>query len=138
MFSGIPLFTLVAPDEEVLKQVAHKLQRNVFESKRRPVEQLQQMQLLLRVECLQRRDIGGAEGGITPLDDVLQVCRGNLSGRYVEREDLEGQLLERLVLPLGQEVGWQLGDLLGNEEAAVAGESFEHHFLKRELHHFSA
>lgn len=32
---------LIAPDEEVLKQVSQKLQRNILESKRRAMEQLQ-------------------------------------------------------------------------------------------------
>lgn len=85
------------------------------------MEQLQQMYVLLRVECDGWCDLFCAEGGIAAADDVLEVCRRYLRGRDVEGEDFEGEILEGQVLPLGGPVGGECGNLLWDEEAAVGG-----------------
>lgn len=134
MLSALSLFALVPPHQKVLKQVPHKLEGHIFESKRRPVEELQQVQILLRVQGDYRRDIRRAEGGIAAVDDVPEVVGGNLFRRNVQREDLIRQLLKGIVAPLGEEVGGQSGDFLGDEESAVAGETFEDDVFERELY----
>jgi hypothetical protein len=47
------------------------------------VKQLQQMYVLLLVERNGGRDVFGAEGGVTAMDDVFQVCGRDLGGRDV-------------------------------------------------------
>jgi hypothetical protein len=69
---------LVPANQEVLKQIAQKLKRDILECECRPVEQLQQMYVLLLVECDGRCDVFRAEGGVAAVDDVFQIC-----GRYL-------------------------------------------------------
>jgi len=77
---------LVLANEKVLEQVAEELERDILESKCRPVEQLQQMYVLLLVDCNGRRDVFRAEGGVAAVDDVFEVRR-----RYLGRGDVEGE-----------------------------------------------
>lgn len=67
------------------------------------------------------------------MDDVLEVCGGDLGRRDVEREDLIGKVLEGQVLPFRCPVTGERGDLLRNEETAVRCETLENDLFKREL-----
>ena len=98
------------------------------------MEQLEQMQVLLLVECDGGHDVLGAECRVAAVDDVLEVCGGDLGRGDVEGEDLESEVCEGEVLPLGRPVIGQRGDLLGDEEAAVGGEALEDDFLEGELY----
>ncbi len=76
-------------------------------------------------------DLFGAEGGITPADDVLEVLGGDFRGRDVERQDIvgkvdKGEILPRL--PVGRD-----GDFFGNVQAAVGCKTLENDLFKREL-----
>lgn len=71
MFPIAALLALVLAHEEVFEQVAEKLQGNIFEGKCRPVEQLEQMYVLLLVECDGGDDVFCAEGGVATTDDVF-------------------------------------------------------------------
>jgi hypothetical protein len=97
------------------------------------VEQLQQVYVLLRVERDGGNDVFGAEGRVTAVDNVFQVCGGYLRRGDVEGEDFEGEILEGKVLPLGRPVVGERRDFLWDEKAAVRGETLEDDFLKGEL-----
>jgi hypothetical protein len=102
------------------------------------VEELQKVEVLLLVESGDRDDVVGAECGITLSDDLLEVGFGDLVARDVEGEDLKGEVLEGKVAPCGLPVGWQGGDVLGDEQAAVFGETFQDDILEGKLSGFSA
>ena len=91
------------------------------------------MQVLLLVECDGGHDVLGAECRVAAVDDVLEVCRRDLGRGDVEGEDLESEVCEGEVLPLGRPVIGQRGDFLGDEEAAVGSETLEDNFLEGEL-----
>lgn len=61
------------------------------------MEELQQVQVALEVS--KRRHIFVAERRVAPLDDAPQVFGGYLGRGDVERQDVEGELGERKVLP---------------------------------------
>lgn len=65
------LFGRVPALEEVLKQVAEELERDVLERKRRSVEELEHV--LLFADLVQRRRLGVSEGSVRALDEVAQV-----------------------------------------------------------------
>lgn len=121
VLSARVLLALVPPHKEVLKQIAQKLQGHILERKRRPMEQLQQMQVLLLVQRHQRTDILRAEGAIALLNDLPQILLRDLFARDVQTEDLKGQVLEGVVAPFRLPVGGEGGDFFGDEEAAVGG-----------------
>lgn len=125
---------LVLAHEEVFKQVAEELQRNVLEGKGRAVEELEEVEVVVQVA--ERCGVGVAEGGIASVDDALEVFGGDLGGGDVEREDLVGEVGKGEVLPV-LPVG-DLGDVLGDEETAVAGETLENDLLEGELEMRSA
>jgi hypothetical protein len=79
------------------------------------MEQLEQVDVLLLVECDGGCNILGAECGVTAVDDVLQVVGGDLGRGDVAGEDLVCEFLEGEVLPLGRPVLRKSGDLLGDE-----------------------
>lgn len=119
----------VFPRQEVLEQVAQELQRNVLEGEGRPVEQLKQVQVVLEVS--QGCDLVMSEGGVTLVDDGLEVLRGYLGGRDVQRQDVVGELGEGQVFPVLPVGGG--GDLLGDIEATVVGETLEDDVFEGEL-----
>ena len=120
---------LVLPYEKVLKQVAQELQRNILESEGRAVEQLEQVVVILQVH--KRRSIFASEGRITPLDNILEVCRRNLCRRNVKRQDLVSQVDKAEVLPRLPIRG--LGDCFGDEKTAVVCETLEDCFFEGKL-----
>jgi hypothetical protein len=124
-----PRLPLVPAYQEVLEQVAEELQGHVLEGEGGPVEQLEQVDVVL--EMNQGGDVLGAEGRIAAADDVLEVVGRDLGGRNVERQDVEGEVDEREVLP-GRPLR-RRGDLLGDVQAAVGGETLEDNFLEGKL-----
>jgi hypothetical protein len=73
------------------------------------------------LEVYQGGDVVGAEGGITAGNDILEVLGGDLGGRDVKRQNVEGEVNEREVLP-----GLPLirdGDVFGDIQAAIGGEA---------------
>lgn len=115
-----PRLALVLSDQEVLEQITEELQSNILKGKSRTVEEFEEICVVGEVD--EGSGLGGAEGGITAVDDVLEVGRGNLGGGDVEGEDLEGQFGEAEVLPRLPCLG--LGDVLGDIKAAIVGETF--------------
>ncbi|KAH3668855.1 hypothetical protein OGAPHI_002610 [Ogataea philodendri] len=80
--------------QEELKQITDKLQSNVFESVSWAVEQLQQVQVLLRVDRDQWSDLLSSEGGVGLGDQGLELVIGDLGLLDVESHDVEGQSLK--------------------------------------------
>lgn len=79
----------------------------------------------------ERGGLWGAEGRVTPVDNILEVAARNLGGGDVEAENLKGKIWEGQILPALPVGG--LWDVLGDEETAVRGESLEYYLLKGEL-----
>lgn len=88
---------LVFANQEVLEEVANKLQRNILERKRRAMEQLKQMVVVFQMN--QRCSFGASECRVASLDDVFEVLGGDFARRNVQREDLVGEVLKAEVLP---------------------------------------
>lgn len=129
---------LVSPSEEVLKEVAEKLQGDILESEGGPVEKLKEVEVLLLVEGCDRDNVVGAESAVALLDDLFQVGFRDLVSRNVKGEDFEGEVLEGQIPPSGLPVGRQGRNLFGDEQAAVVGETLQDDILKGELASFSA
>jgi hypothetical protein len=96
------------------------------------VEELQQVDFALLVERDGGGDVRGAKGGIALCDDLAEILRRDLIGRDVQRKDVVRELLERAVAPAGLPVLRKRGDLLGDEETAVRGETLEYDLLEGE------
>ena len=120
---------LIFPRQEVFKQVAQELQRNILESEGRAVEQLEQVQVVLQVS--QGRDLVVSEGRVTSVDDALEVVRWYLGARDVQRQDVVGEVGEGQVFPVLPVCGG--GDLLGDVQATVVGEALEDDVFEGEL-----
>lgn len=97
--SVVWLLVRIASDQEVLEQVAHKLQRHVLKRKRRTVEQLKEVQLLVLVQRDKGRDMLRSERLVAPSHDVLQIAWWYLLLGDVQREDFVGQLLKAQISP---------------------------------------
>jgi hypothetical protein len=124
---------LVPAYKEVLEEVAEELKSNILEGECRSVEKLEEVDVLLLVECDGRCDILGTECRVTAVDDVFQIGRWDFGGGDVAGEDLVCEVLEGQVLPLGSPVVGQCRNLLRNEQTAIGGETLQNNFLKGEL-----
>lgn len=107
------LFPFIFSGEQVLKQVSQELQGTccqvswetrqdlglltVFERIAGAMKQLQEIKIILQMH--QWGYIFCAKLGVTPIYDVLQIVRGNLTSRDVQTQDLESKLLIRKILP---------------------------------------
>jgi hypothetical protein len=80
MFPLAPALVLILTDEEILEEVAQELQCHILECECRPMEQLQQMYVLVLVESHGRSDVFGAEGSVAAADDVFKVGGGDFRG----------------------------------------------------------
>lgn len=96
------------------------------------MEQFQKMYVACGIESHVGSYVINAESGITLVYDLSEMLRGNLVRGDVEGEDVEGQFLKRGVFPLCLPVCGQRGNLFGDEETSVLGQSFEDDILKRE------
>lgn len=97
------------------------------------MEQLEQVNVPLLVECDDRCDVLCAECRVTAVDDVLQVGGGDLGGRDVAGEYLVCEVLKRQVLPLRRPVIGQGRDLLGDEETTIGSKTLQYDLLEGEL-----
>lgn len=96
------------------------------------MEQFQKMDVAFGVESHIRSYVIHAESGITLIYDLAKIVGGYLFGRNVEGEDVEGQFLERSIFPFRLPVWGQRGNLFGNEETSVLGQSLEDDILEGE------
>lgn len=133
MFPIAPTLSLVPADEEVFKQIAEELERNIFKCECWPVEQLEQVDVLLLVQCHSRRYILCAESRVALVDYIFEVCSWYFRGRDVERKDLICEVLKREMLPVGGPVAGEGRYFLGDEESAIGGKTFQHDILEGEL-----
>src|SRR5438105_2373640 len=104
--------------QDLLKQVAEKLQRDVLEGERRPVRQAEQMKA--RLERLQRRDVVTSKNflRVSGFDDPLQI------GKVIHelRQDGMSEPAETLS-PQRGEIGPRI--ILRDIEPAVRGEALQ-------------
>lgn len=70
----------VLAHEEVFEEVTQTLKGDVLESEGWAVEELQQVQVVLGVQCGDRGALGVAECGVGLVDDVLKVLGGDFGG----------------------------------------------------------
>lgn len=67
------LLALISAHQEVLEEVAEELESDILESKSGTVEELEQVEVLRLVQGDDWGNVLCAEGGITTVDDVLEV-----------------------------------------------------------------
>jgi len=101
------LLALISSHEEILKEVSKKLQRYILESKRRAVEELEQVEVFALVKRNDWSNIRSTERLVTVPNDVLQVAGRDLLRRDIQREDSQRQLLERIIAPFRPPVSGQ-------------------------------
>ena len=134
MVSVTTRLALVPPDQEVLEQVAQKLQCHVLEGESGAVEELEKMDVTLELD--ERCYVGGAESSIAATDDVFEVVGRDFGGGDVKREDVVSQVGEGKVLPLLPPFGSR--NRFGNVETAVGSEALENNLLEGEAAIFSS
>ena len=83
------------------------------------MEELEKVKILRLVKGDDRGNVVRPEGGITAVDDALEVCCRDLRVRDVQGEDLVSQLLEGVVPPFGLPIGGKRGNFFRNEKTAV-------------------
>lgn len=106
---------MVPAYEEVFEEVAQELKCDILEGECRAVEELEQVDVLLLVECDSRCNILRAERRVTAVDDVFEVGGWDLGRGDVAREDFVCKVLKGQVLPLRCPVIGQCGDFLRDE-----------------------
>ena len=121
---------LAALAERVIEHQAQELQRHVLEGQGRAVEQLEQVKSAV-TQRLQRRHLGGIEGGIGLGD---QPAEGHLVERAADEglHDAEGDLAIGLAFHRGDLGLRELRPLGGQVESAVAGQARQHDLLERQ------
>ena len=116
----------VALGQDVLKEAAEELEGDVLEGEGRSVEELQDVD---GADAQDGRDFGGVEGGVGAVDEGAEALGGDVIGE--EGDDAEGEVGVVEVAP-GVEFGGDVGDAVGDEKAAVAGEAGHHGVLEGE------
>ena len=102
--------------QDVFEEVAEELERDVLEGEGGPVEEFEDVD---GADLPDGRDFGVAERGVAAIDDSAQgVCR-DVVGE--EPHDFEGEIRVAEIRPSGETIR-DVGEALGQEEAAVAGE----------------
>lgn len=132
------MLALILPDEEVFEEVSEELQRDILERERRAVEQLEQIEISFPVQLDQRGPFWVSECGVGAADDVFQVFRRNFARKDVKGDNLKGQVFKAEVAPIRLPRGGDRGDLFGDEETAIGGQTFQDDIFKGELSMSSA
>ena len=122
---------LPGPREDIFKAVAQELHGDIFERQRRPVEEFEDMN---RPDGNRRRNFRVPERGIAAIDQLAQIGIGNIDEQpqELERDVLIGKLGPRLQPVL------DLGNALGNQQAAVGRQPGNHGILKSHRRSFTA
>jgi hypothetical protein len=123
----------VLADKEVLEEVSDKLERNVLESEGRTVEELHDVEVVLRNQVHNRRDVRVAEGGVRAVNERLEILGGDLIGGDVKRENLVGKFLEAESCPCRLPASGERGNRLRDEKTTVRSKSLEYGLLEGEL-----
>lgn len=75
--------SLVLAHEEVFEEISQTLEGDVLEGESWAVEELQQVQVLLGIQCSDGGTLGVTEGRVGPVDDALEVLGGDFRGRNI-------------------------------------------------------
>ena len=129
--------------QKLLVQVAKELERHILEGKGGSVVELEHVHAVrdlthrrhaavLRLRVLRRLERRVTEGGIRPLNDILQPGFRDVIGANVEAHDLEGQILIGQSLPARLPVRRERRDGLWHEEATVRAKALQHCLIKLE------
>ena len=89
--------------QEVLKEIAKELERDVLEGEGGAVEELEGVHAV--ADRHRRRHVRVAEGAVRPGDDVLQLLWRHVVWPDVQRHDLEREILEGEAAPFFGRVG---------------------------------
>ena len=111
--------------EQVLKDIAQKLQGHVLEGQGRPVEQLQDVTVAL---LDQRGDLRVVEGAVRSFDQLAQVVWRDIIDKEAEHGCCQLRIAE--LAPLAQGFVGDLRDRGGQQQAAVGGKAHHHGLLE--------
>ena len=116
----------VAFFEDFLEQAAEELEGDVLEGQGGTVEELEDMEM---AHLAHGADVGMGEGAVGRGDQFLQAGFGDVVGE--QADDFKGQFGIIEILP-GVQLGGDIGDAVGDEQAAVAGKAGHDGILERE------
>ncbi len=132
--SGAEDVHLLAPLlQQILEEVAEKLQGDILERQGRAMEQLKNVDPILMDH---RHDLGVRKGTVGAIDQILEVGGRDFSGEKID--DLErqfgiGQTGEHIDIAPGQG-----RDRFGQQQAAVIGQTHHHRFLEGKITNLAA